>query len=100
MQAINGSYDVMWTTVTMDDGVVVAIGGGWNLPPSYPNYCATWIEITGTKGALSSMTASAINCSTRSRRERALPCRRCRASRWTTSLPARWDRRRCIFLNP
>ena len=52
MQAINGSYDVMWTTVTMDDGVVVAIGGGWNLPPSYPNYCATWIEITGTKGAL------------------------------------------------
>ena len=52
MQEINGSYDVMWTTVTMDDGVVVAIGGGWNLPPSYPNYCATWIEITGTKGAL------------------------------------------------
>jgi predicted dehydrogenase len=52
MQAVNGSYDVMWTTVTMDDGVVVAIGGGWNLPPSYPNYCATWIEITGTKGAL------------------------------------------------
>jgi predicted dehydrogenase len=52
MRAVNGSYDVMWTTVTMDDGVVVAIGGGWNLPPSYPNYCATWIEITGTEGAL------------------------------------------------
>ena len=28
------------------------IGGGWNLPPSYPNYCSTWIEITGTDGAL------------------------------------------------
>ncbi|NNL74591.1 MAG: gfo/Idh/MocA family oxidoreductase, partial [Silicimonas sp.] len=28
------------------------LGGGWNLPPSYPNYCATWIEITGTEGAL------------------------------------------------
>ncbi len=37
----------------MDNGVVVVmIGGGWNLPPSYPNYCATWIEITGTEGAL------------------------------------------------
>jgi predicted dehydrogenase len=52
MKDINGSFDIMWTTVTMDDGAVVAIGGGWNLPPSYPNYCATWIEITGTEGSL------------------------------------------------
>ncbi len=52
MQPVNGSFDVMWMTVTMDNGVLVAIGGGWNLPPSYPNYCATWIEITGTEGAL------------------------------------------------
>jgi predicted dehydrogenase len=52
MQPVNGSYDVMWTTVTMDNGMLVAIGGGWNLPPSYPNYCATWIEITGTEGSL------------------------------------------------
>jgi myo-inositol 2-dehydrogenase/D-chiro-inositol 1-dehydrogenase len=52
MKAVNGSYDIMWTTVTMDNGVLVAIGGGWNLPPSYPNYCATWIEITGTEGSL------------------------------------------------
>jgi predicted dehydrogenase len=52
MQQINGSHDVMWSIVTMDNGVLVAIGGGWNLPPSYPNYCATWIEITGTDGAL------------------------------------------------
>ena len=42
----------MWSTVTMDDGTLVVIGGGWNLPPSYPNYCGTWIEITGTEGAL------------------------------------------------
>jgi myo-inositol 2-dehydrogenase/D-chiro-inositol 1-dehydrogenase len=42
----------MWSVVTMDNGVLVAIGGGWNLPPSYPNYCATWIEITGTEGSL------------------------------------------------
>jgi predicted dehydrogenase len=52
MKPVNGSYDVMWTTVTMDNGMLVAIGGGWNLPPSYPNYCATWIEITGTEGSL------------------------------------------------
>jgi predicted dehydrogenase len=36
----------------MDNGMVVVVGGGWNLPPSYPNYCATWIEITGTEGQL------------------------------------------------
>ncbi|NWG25166.1 MAG: Gfo/Idh/MocA family oxidoreductase [Pseudorhodoplanes sp.] len=52
MKGINGSYDIMWTTVTMDNGVLVAIGGGWNLPPSYPNYCATTVEITGTEGSL------------------------------------------------
>jgi predicted dehydrogenase len=52
MQPINGSFDVMWSIVTMDNGMVVTIGGGWNLPPSYPNYCSTWVEITGTEGAL------------------------------------------------
>lgn len=52
MKDLNGSYDCMWSTVTMDDGTLVVVGGGWNLPPSYPNYCGTWIEITGTEGAL------------------------------------------------
>ncbi|ROT97797.1 Gfo/Idh/MocA family protein [Histidinibacterium lentulum] len=52
MKELNGSYDCMWSTVTMDDGTLVVIGGGWNLPPSFPNYCSTWIEITGTEGAL------------------------------------------------
>jgi predicted dehydrogenase len=52
MKEVNGSFDIMWTTVTMDNGALVAIGGGWNLPPSYPNYCATSIEITGTEGSL------------------------------------------------
>src|SRR2546430_10862274 len=52
MQPINGSYDVMWSIVTMDNGMLVTIGGGWNLPPGYPNFCATWIEITGPEGAL------------------------------------------------
>ena len=52
MQPVNGSYDSMWSIVTMDNGMLVIIGGGWNLPPSYPNFCSTWIEITGTEGAL------------------------------------------------
>lgn len=52
MKDLNGSYDCMWSTVTMSDGTLVVVGGGWNLPPSYPNYCGTWIEITGTEGAL------------------------------------------------
>jgi predicted dehydrogenase len=52
MQPINGSYDSMWSIVTMDNGLVVVFGGGWNLPPGYPNFCTTWIEITGTEGAL------------------------------------------------
>jgi predicted dehydrogenase len=34
MQPVNGSHDVMFTTVTMDNGVVVMIGGGWNFPES------------------------------------------------------------------
>jgi predicted dehydrogenase len=52
MKAVNGSHDIMFTNVTMDNGVAVMIGGGWNLPPSYPNYCTSWIEITGTEGSL------------------------------------------------
>src|SRR5262249_24238676 len=52
MQPINGSLELMLAEVTMDDGTLVVIGGGWNLPPSYPNYCSTWMEITGTEGAL------------------------------------------------
>src|SRR3954466_959827 len=52
MEPVNGSHDIMFSIVTMDNGVAVMIGGGWNLPPSYPNYCATWIEITGTEGSL------------------------------------------------
>lgn len=47
-----GVPDVQYLTVTMDDGVVVNIGGGWSLPPGYPNFASTWIEVLGTDGAL------------------------------------------------
>ena len=36
-----------WTTACSS-----SIGGGWSLPPSYPNFCTTWIEIVGTEGAV------------------------------------------------
>ena len=28
------------------------IGGGWVLPPAYPNFSSTWIEFVGTEGAV------------------------------------------------
>jgi predicted dehydrogenase len=52
MKPVNGSFDVMFSIVTFDNGLVATIAGGWNLPPSYPNYCATWVEVLGTEGSL------------------------------------------------
>ena len=39
--------DCQWIMVTMDNGVVFTIGAGWILPPGYPNFSSTWIEIVG-----------------------------------------------------
>jgi predicted dehydrogenase len=44
--------DTQWITVTMDDGVSFVVGAGWSLPPGYPNFSTTWIEVVGTEGAL------------------------------------------------
>ncbi|GAA3763960.1 Gfo/Idh/MocA family protein [Salinactinospora qingdaonensis] len=44
--------DCMWIVITMDNGVVVTIGAGWILPPGYPNFSATWMEVVGSEGAL------------------------------------------------
>jgi predicted dehydrogenase len=44
--------DTQWITVTMDSGVSFVVGGGWTLPPGYPNFSTTWIEMVGTEGAL------------------------------------------------
>src|SRR4029079_15187960 len=41
-----------WITVTMDSGLSFVVGGGWTLPPGYPNFSTTWIEMVGTEGAL------------------------------------------------
>ena len=99
MQPVNGSHDVMFTTVTMDNGVVVMIGGGWNLPPSYPNYCATWIEITGTEGALVLDDTQRDNwLNTDEATARNSRCPPCRASRSTTCSPAAWGPETIHFL--
>ena len=30
--------DLQWLTVTMDIGLILLVGGGWSLPPGYPNF--------------------------------------------------------------
>lgn len=54
MRAASGSDipDTQLITVTMDDGVSFFVGAGWSLPPGYPNFSTTWIEMIGTEGAL------------------------------------------------
>ena len=44
--------DSQYILVTMDTGVSFVIGAGWSLPPGYPNFSTTWIEMVGTEGAL------------------------------------------------
>lgn len=44
--------DTQYILVTMDSGLSFVIGAGWSLPPGYPNFSSTWIEMIGTEGAL------------------------------------------------
>mgnify|MGYP000215209852 CR=1 FL=1 len=54
MQAASGAPipDTQWIAVTMDSGLTFVVGAGWSLPPGYPNFSTTWIEMIGTDGAL------------------------------------------------
>jgi len=54
MQETTGApiADTQWITVTMDTGMSFVVGGGWTLPPGYPNFSTTWIEMIGTEGAV------------------------------------------------
>ena len=52
MQATHEVPDCVWIIVTLDDGCVFTIGAGWVLPPAYPNFSSTWIEMVGTEGAI------------------------------------------------
>ncbi|WP_199434300.1 Gfo/Idh/MocA family protein [Qaidamihabitans albus] len=54
-RVMKDKYDVadcMSIVVTLDNGVVLTIGAGWVLPPGYPNFSSTWIEVVGSEGAL------------------------------------------------
>lgn len=44
--------DTQWITVTLDSGLSFVVGGGWSLPPGYPNFSTTWIEMVGTEGSV------------------------------------------------
>jgi len=44
--------DTQLITVIMDSGLSFVINAGWSLPPGYPNFSTTWIEMIGTEGAL------------------------------------------------
>src|SRR5580693_8482491 len=52
MQPAHGVPDCVWIIVTLDDGCAFAIGAGWVLPPAYPNFSSTWIEMVGTEGSI------------------------------------------------
>jgi predicted dehydrogenase len=52
MESVTGLEDAQWIMVTMDNGSVITVGGGWTMPPGYPNFSGTWIEVTGTNGML------------------------------------------------
>jgi scyllo-inositol 2-dehydrogenase (NAD+) len=52
MQSTHNVPDCVWIIVTLDDGCAFTIGAGWVLPPAYPNFSSTWIEMVGTEGAI------------------------------------------------
>jgi predicted dehydrogenase len=52
MRPTHNVPDCVWIVVTLDDGCVFTIGAGWVLPPAYPNFSSTWIEMVGTEGAI------------------------------------------------
>lgn len=52
MQPTHNVPDCMWIVVTLDDESVFTVGAGWVLPPAYPNFSSTWIEMVGSEGAI------------------------------------------------
>jgi predicted dehydrogenase len=52
MEKTHGVPDCQWIMVTMEDGTAFTIGAGWALPPGYPHFSTTTIELVGTDGAV------------------------------------------------
>ncbi len=101
MQALNGSYDCMWTTVTMDSGLVVVRGR--RLEPAAE--LSQLLRHLGRDHRHRRRPGAgrypprrlAQHGRGRARASRSPPCR---ASRSTMCSPARWGRRPSTFWNP
>jgi scyllo-inositol 2-dehydrogenase (NAD+) len=54
MKAASGGDipDTQYLMVTLDSGISFVVAAGWSLPPGYPNFSTTWVEMIGTEGAL------------------------------------------------
>jgi scyllo-inositol 2-dehydrogenase (NAD+) len=52
MQPTHHVPDCVWIVVTLEDSCAFTIGASWVLPPAYPNFSSTWIEMIGTEGAI------------------------------------------------
>src|SRR5438445_1506472 len=52
MQPTHHVPDCAWIMVTLEDGCVFTIGGGWVRQPAYPTCASPWIEMVGTEGAI------------------------------------------------
>ncbi len=52
MEKEHGIPDCTWIMVTMEDGTVFTVGAGWVLPPGYPHFSCTNIEIVGSEGSI------------------------------------------------
>ncbi|MFL5442411.1 MAG: Gfo/Idh/MocA family protein [Myxococcales bacterium] len=52
MKTTHDAADCVFLIVTLDDGLVFTVGAGWVLPPAYPNFSSTWIEVVGSQGAI------------------------------------------------
>src|SRR6202140_1689380 len=52
MKPTHNVPDCVWIVVTLDDGCVFTIGAGWVLPPAFPNFSSTFVEMVGTEGAV------------------------------------------------
>ena len=100
---MKGEYNVpdcAWIIVTMDDGSAFTIGAGWVLPPAYPNFSSTWIEMVGTEGAIMVDDTHRDVCLTTMKKRHPVPdlddAGRKSAARLRR---ARWKRKRCISWN-
>jgi scyllo-inositol 2-dehydrogenase (NAD+) len=92
--------DSQWCAVTLDSGLTFVVGGGWSLPPGYPNFSTTWIEMVGTEGAVMVDDTHRDVVLNTMKSGMQLPMSTMPGEAVDTPTPAPWRRRRCIFWKP